>query len=651
MKTFPTQLTSTIFKRNPPEGLQEVCAVIGMMETPSALIDVGANKILFANRGMSDFCGYGEEGLDDKPVKMIFPALKTEKIDATTTTSIVVAPKDHPSSQIAAEMSFIDEKSKWLLVRISIMASNSTEEIKSAEIPYQKLLEFSQLTDYASLPLALNRAAEILLEVSGSEAVCIYQADAESPRFNRVASAGEGSTFPENLPSLDSMRLNRTMIWTPGMRVLTDLHRFGRGSNYQYIASTPLGEPSAQVGLVVCAGKREMPDSVSEELLDLIEAQIWNVQQHYLLIENLQKENRSYARMVNLLNAAFSNISEGIVLLSPDLMIQHINPAAEWILGYNSVEVQGQEYGNVLIGTDRISPALEEARNGLTTHNIGKVTLNRRNGQAFPALVQVLPVMMKESLVGIEVILNDISENENNKALTQHLEHRALIGDFTAAFAHDIRNPINNIVTGLQLLAVKIPADDPNQEIVARIQGDCTRLNHLMESFLAFSRMNDMHPEPVDIGAFLKKTMDRWHPRFMRENITPIIQIDENLDKMKGDPRALDRVFTNLISNAVDAMATSGDTLAVKATMNRDVPGLPQVEVSVSDNGPGIPEDFKDRIFEPFVSTNSQKGTGLGLAITKQIVTALKGSISVNTFPGGTVFTVSIPAWINGENE
>jgi signal transduction histidine kinase len=84
--------------------------------------------------------------------------------------------------------------------------------------------------------------------------------------------------------------------------------------------------------------------------------------------------------------------------------------------------------------------------------------------------------------------------------------------------------------------------------------------------------------------------------------------------------------------------------------MNREVSGLDLVEVSVSDNGPGIPDDIKDRIFEPFVSTNSQKGTGLGLAITKQIVTALKGSIRVNTFPGGTVFTVSIPAW-NGESK
>ena len=650
MKPIPNPLTQNFLKKNSPEGLQEICSLLSLDSAPNALIDTESKKILFANWGMLGFSGFTDAEVLERPARTLFPALEVNKIGFGESMPILVAHKSQAPNQITADLQLLDGKQGWLYVRIPnspVKESNSNIEDK---ISYKGLLELSQLTDYTSLTLALEKAAEIVQIVCGAESVCIYQGDSDFPQYARVSECGNGNKFPESLPSLDSVRLSSSMIWTPGMRVLTDLHRFGRTNNYQYIASTPLGEPGAMVGLVVCAGKKELPVEMSEALLETIRTQVWRIQQHYLLIESLQKENRSYARMVNLLNAAFSNISEGIVLLSPDLMIQHINPAAEWILGYTSTEVQGQEYGNVLIGTDRIAPALEEARKGLTTHNIGKVTLNRRKGQSFPAQVQVLPVMMKDALVGIEVILNDISENENNKALTQHLEHRALIGDFTAAFAHDIRNPINNIVTGLQLLAMKIPADDPNQEIVGRIQGDCTRLNHLMESFLAFSRMNEMHFEPVDIGAFLTKTLDRWHPRLMRENITPIIQIDKNLDKMNGDPRALDRVFTNLISNAVDAMSAGGDTLAVKATMNREVSGLDLVEVSVSDNGPGIPDDIKDRIFEPFVSTNSQKGTGLGLAITKQIVTALKGSIRVSTFPGGTVFTVSIPAW-NGETK
>jgi signal transduction histidine kinase len=180
---------------------------------------------------------------------------------------------------------------------------------------------------------------------------------------------------------------------------------------------------------------------------------------------------------------------------------------------------------------------------GVTTHDIGKVTLNRRDGTAFPALVHVLPVMMKDALIGIELIISDISENENNKTLNQHLEHRAVLGDYTAAFAHDIRNPINNIYTGIQLLAAKLDENDPNQEIIERIQGDCTRLNHQMESFLAFSRPTDLHLEPIDVGMFLKRTLDRWHPRLMRANINPILQVKKILIKSRVTQGRLTRLY------------------------------------------------------------------------------------------------------------
>jgi len=111
---------------------------------------------------------------------------------------------------------------------------------------------------------------------------------------------------------------------------------------------------------------------------------------------------------------------------------------------------------------------------------------------------------------------------------------------------------------------------------------------------------------------------------------------------MFGDPRSLEQVFTNLISNALEAMVDVGDTLAVKANLIAEVSGHSSVVISISDNGPGIPQDIQEHIFEPFVTTR-QKGTGLGLAITKQIVNAHKGSIRVESFAGGTVFSVQIP--------
>jgi two-component system, NtrC family, sensor histidine kinase AtoS len=149
--------------------------------------------------------------------------------------------------------------------------------------------------------------------------------------------------------------------------------------------------------------------------------------------------------------------------------------------------------------------------------------------------------------------------------------------------------------------------------------------------------------EPFNLGQLLQRILDRWRPRLSKVNVTPFFQVEENLPMVDGDPRSIEQVFTNLISNAVDAMSATGGTLAIKIIKSMSAADRSQVEVTVSDNGPGIPDDVRERIFEPFVTTKA-KGTGMGLAITKQIVTAHKGSITVNSFPGGTIFRVVIPA-------
>jgi signal transduction histidine kinase len=297
---------------------------------------------------------------------------------------------------------------------------------------------------------------------------------------------------------------------------------------------------------------------------------------------------------------------------------------------------------------------------------MGNVSLHRRSGQSFPAHIQIIPVQREGQTLAIIIFFTDVSEHEEIRIRTQQLEQRAVLGEVTAVFAHEVRNPINNISTGLQLLSVKLPETDPNQENINRLLNDCQRLNHLMESVLNFSRQVEHRFEEVDLQMLLNRLLDRWRPRFARVNVTPFFQIEENTPHVLADPRSLEQVFTNLVSNAVDAMAakskedaagastagegaTASNTLAIRVAPYRAAPGRPQVEVSVSDSGPGIPDEVRARIFEPFITTKSQ-GTGLGLAITKRIVTAHHGSISVNSFPGGTVFHVVLSAY-QGEVE
>ena len=102
-------------------------------------------------------------------------------------------------------------------------------------------------------------------------------------------------------------------------------------------------------------------------------------------------------------------------MVSPSFNITKLNAAAEYMLGYASREIQGQTVENVLIGTDRLTPAIRLALQGVPTHNLGKAMLHRRDGSSFPAILHTTPVIKKGEILGALVILVDISEHEQAK--------------------------------------------------------------------------------------------------------------------------------------------------------------------------------------------------------------------------------------------
>jgi len=648
MKPSPVNLAANLLKRNKTPGFGETCTLINLDDEPAALVDCESATLLFINSRLIKLCSFTTGDLWEKPADLLFSQLNLKAINTGEIRTLLLNRRDQPAVRVSAKFDYLDQDARWLRIRlISNPVLGNQGSLRSD--PFMRFfLQVNQLYELTELTDAMLQFTRLARELLQTEAVVIYQADPAFPQLQKLAADETNIIFPDSLPSSDIFRLNEPSTWKAGSRVLTDLHRFSRLNNFDYLLTAPLKQGSGVLGLLVCGGVDVQPLEASVELLEVMAAMAAGMIQHFLLVDNLQQQATRAQKGNRMRSAAVDAIQEGVIFLDHELKIEEVNPAAEWMLGYASWEVKGQNYENVLIGTDRILPAVEDAQRGNTTHSLGTVSLNRRSGQSFPCQIQVFLVMDGEAVVGIEVILADLSEQEQSKAVTQQLEHRAVLGDYTAAFAHDVRNPINSIYTGIQLLGARLSSDDPNQEVIGRIQNDCTRLNHLMESFLAFSRPIEPRVEDIEVGIFLQRIIDRWRPKFAKVNVTPVLHVDDPIEKMRGDSRSLDQVFTNLISNALDAMAASGDTLAIRAVMNHEISGHPQVEITVSDNGPGIPEDLREHIFEPFVTTRKQ-GTGLGLAITKQIVTAHKGSISVDSFPGGTVFTVCIPASIGEE--
>ena len=144
--------------------------------------------------------------------------------------------------------------------------------------------------------------------------------------------------------------------------------------------------------------------------------------------------------------------------------------------------------------------------------------------------------------------------------------------------------------------------------------------------------------------------LERWRPRMARKNIEHHFQVKDNIPLIRGDHRALDQVFTNLITNAIQAMQEQeSGVIAIKISGPTKGEASDYVDVQFSDTGPGIPEELRKRVFDPFFTTKDNGGTGLGLAITKRIILAHKGKIEIESFPGGTHFKIKLP--VSAENK
>jgi len=635
--------TSTL-RRGKAPGEAELNALFQLFGQPALLVDSTREQIIQANSAFLQLTAFSATEVTHRGLRDLLVGLPEHNLAADDLLDLMLERRRRASLPVNVRIRVLDPAGQWLVLLIEPQ-SGIDNPAAWVDRLIKALLDINPKHQEDNDRQCLTNGLQAVQQFLDAGAVGFYRADREDQGFWKAAEAGEATLLPDTIPPGDLPRLAQTNIWRPGRRVQTELHRSARIQNMTYLVSTPVNPGGL---MVVCEQRRE-PAEYLGMVVEAFGRQISAMLAYRNQFQDLRHMALKNRSELSVWRAVSENAQEGILLLGPDLTIQQMNQAAEWMLGYADWEVRGQPVENILIGPERLAPALETACQGIPTHNMGNVSLHRRNGQSFPAHIEIVPAQREGETLAIIIFFRDVSEHVEIRNRTQQLEQRAVLGEVTAVFAHEVRNPINNISTGLQLLSVKLPEEDPNQENISRLLNDCQRLNHLMEAVLNFSRQVTHKFEPLNIEMLLRRLLDRWHPRMTKVNVAAFFQAEDDVPMVYGDPRSLEQIFTNLISNAIDAMSGTGGTLAVRLAPFHMLQNRPQVEVTISDSGPGIPDEIRERIFEPFITTKSQ-GTGLGLAITKRIITAHHGSISVNSFPGGTVFHVLLSAY-EGESE
>jgi len=631
---------------------------LDLLPLATILLDPKGKRILYANSKASEISLYTRSELTSLDPGLLIPDMdwKPEhgrdqplsKIESTTPHSAKKTKKLVRRNSAPIEVniftSLMQPGEKGSLV--FIQPNDSHEEDIMPDIVREQMWEGLRLLSMALLDHDLQHAIDLTLQagnvLTGARILAVYQALEHDPVVQLYTTRGPTDLLPEQLSPVELMQLNAPQLWTPGKKPVGALHRSALSSKLSYISSAPIGQPNALSGLIVIADRNRPPSPYYTQITQLIGNNLTSIFQNHISLENMTSELSSQEGKILIKSTLEDQIHEGVITLNHDLTIFQINSAAENMLGFVNREVIRQSADKVIIGNETLLPLLSAAQNGSPTHNLRDIILYRRNGESFPALLRIYPISRQDSVDKILVLIQDLSEQEEKHRRIQQLEQRAVLGQFTASFAHEVRNPINNISTSLQLMSRNIASEDPNQEAISRMLQDCERLASLMKSVLAFSRANDYEMETLELPPLLERILERLQPRIRRLNIKTDLKIDPQCPQILGNARALEQVFNNLINNAIQAMGEAGGSLILKVYPMQSPDNQSFLEVSVADTGPGIPKEIQKDIFQPFFTTDKD-GTGLGLAISQHILAVHKSNIRLESFPGGTVFFIQFP--------
>jgi signal transduction histidine kinase len=210
------------------------------------------------------------------------------------------------------------------------------------------------------------------------------------------------------------------------------------------------------------------------------------------------------------------------------------------------------------------------------------------------------------------------------------------MGELSAGMAHEIRNPLGSIRGTAEILRDGVGADDPKAEFAEILIREVDRLNRVLEDFLRFAR-----PAPLEQGRFtpnqvVRDVIDLTRQQALRNRVEVQVELDNEVE-VPGQGEQIKQALLNLVLNALQAMPDGGLLKVTTRIIKREI------VLVVSDNGPGIALEDRERIFNPFVTTRDS-GTGLGLAITQRIVQSHEGHITLESATGhGATFTICLP--------
>ncbi len=352
-----------------------------------------------------------------------------------------------------------------------------------------------------------------------------------------------------------------------------------------------------------------------------------------------------------LLDSILENSSEIIFATDEKGIIQSISKAGGEILGYNPQELVGKDARKLAAEPDRLDQLFQRCLEQGKLRDL-ELTLRHKDGIEIPCRGSISILVNEQAKTrGFVAVCSDTSRWQKFNEELVRLDRLAETGRLAAGIVHEINNPLAVILEIIgwskDLLAdLKDLAPEHREELETafeHIHKQTERCRSITRRVLAFARKAPPEKKEIDLKELLEETVTFLQPEFKYEDIQINFDFPSDPIKIISDPKKLEQVFVNLITNAIHAVKDKGSSqgrIRIKAALQDSF-----VEVSIEDNGIGIPYDIKKKIFDLFFTTKpAGTGTGLGLSISQNILKNLGGDIRFESEPGkGTTFTVKLP--------
>lgn len=331
-------------------------------------------------------------------------------------------------------------------------------------------------------------------------------------------------------------------------------------------------------------------------------------------------------------------------IIDPGDLIAEVNPAAEDFLNMSARGLRGQALLDALAIDAPLEDALVRVRNRENSLSISDADVGTGSMAPIQCNIDVAPMTGMPGFVLLICQPRQLADRLG-RAKSAKSAAKSAIG-MAEMLAHEIKNPLAGITGAAQLLSMNLSAED--LELTDLIVAESRRIVTLLEQVEQFGNLRPPERKPVNIHDLLDRARKSAEVGFAA-HMQIYEEYDPSLPPTFVDGDQMLQVFLNLLKNASEAADNDGGKIRIKTFYDlslrlrkKDGTAILPLQVEIIDDGPGLPPELVDSIFEPFVS-GRENGTGLGLALVSKIINDHEGWITVDSVPGQTVFRISLP--------